>query len=264
MAENSTDHLWINLKGLPYFRALLRAVEARFYDDLPLHGKILDLGCGDGHFAATTFTRPIDIGLDPWKGPLREAAGRGIYRLAVRGEGASLPLEDQSMDTVISNSVLEHIPDLDPVLKEVARVMKPEARFIFCVPNQRFTANLSLARWLDRIGLNILARGYRAFFNRISRHYHTDDVLTWENRLKTAGLRVVDQWDYFSPEALACLEWGHYFGLPSLFSRKIFGRWNLAEKKWNFILLEPSLRKIYINEKPCSNGAYSFYIAARV
>jgi len=252
------------MKGLPYFRALLRAVEARYYDQLPLNGFVVDLGCGDGHFAATTFTRPIEVGLDPWKGPLREACGRGIYRVSVRGEGARLPLPDHCADTVISNSVLEHIPDLDPVLAEVARLMGPEARFIFCVPNQRFTSNLSVARFLDRIGWGGLAAGYRRLFNRISRHQHTDDTQTWEVRLNKAGLRIINHWDYFSPKALAALEWGHLGGLPSLVARKLFGRWNLVESHWNFALLEPILRKIYDAEETRADGAYSFYIAARV
>ena len=46
------DLLWQHLKDLPYFRALLRAVEARFYADLTLGEPALDLGCGDGHFAS--------------------------------------------------------------------------------------------------------------------------------------------------------------------------------------------------------------------
>ena len=264
MDTTSRDHLWLHMKGLPYFRALLRAVEARYYDQLPLQGFVVDLGCGDGHFAATTFSRPIEVGLDPWKGPLREASRRGIYRIAVRGEGARLPLPDGSADTVISNSVLEHIPDLDPVLAEVARVMRPDARFIFCVPNQRFICNLSVARFLDCIGLGGMANSYRRLFNRISRHQHTDDVQTWESRLNKAGLRIEKQWDYFSPKALAALEWGHLGGLPSLVVRKVFGSWNLVEAHWNFVVLEPILRNIYDAEQTRADGAYSFYIAARV
>ena len=46
------DLLWRNLKELPAFRGLLRAVEARFYQDLPLPEPVLDLGSGDAHFAS--------------------------------------------------------------------------------------------------------------------------------------------------------------------------------------------------------------------
>jgi ubiquinone/menaquinone biosynthesis C-methylase UbiE len=37
-----------------------------------------------------------------------------------------------------SNSALEHIPHIDEVLKETARVLKPGAPFYFCVPNTRY------------------------------------------------------------------------------------------------------------------------------
>jgi len=45
-----------------------------------------------------------------------------------------MPFEDASFQTVISNSVLEHIPDLDAVLLETARVLKPGGMFIFASP----------------------------------------------------------------------------------------------------------------------------------
>ena len=47
------DFLWRHLKDLPAFRALLRSVEARFYQDLlPLEEPVLDVGGGDGHFSS--------------------------------------------------------------------------------------------------------------------------------------------------------------------------------------------------------------------
>mgnify|MGYP001161512639 FL=1 len=49
--DTSDDLLWQQLKTLPAFRALLRAVEARFYEQIPLPDPILDIGCGDGNFA---------------------------------------------------------------------------------------------------------------------------------------------------------------------------------------------------------------------
>ena len=42
--EVERDYLWLNLRELPYFRAVLRAVEARSYQQFDLPGPILDLG----------------------------------------------------------------------------------------------------------------------------------------------------------------------------------------------------------------------------
>ena len=66
--EPMKDFLWLHIRELPYFRSLVRANEARFYDGLELPGPVLDVGSGDGHFASVTFDAQIDIGIDPWKG----------------------------------------------------------------------------------------------------------------------------------------------------------------------------------------------------
>ena len=71
------DFLWLQLRDLPYFRGVLRAVESRFYQDIELPRPVLDLGCGDGHFVTVTFDTPIDFGIDPWTGPVHQAVGRG-------------------------------------------------------------------------------------------------------------------------------------------------------------------------------------------
>ena len=75
--EPPKDYLWLNLRDLPYFRSLLRAVEARFYQGFDLPHPILDVGCGDGHFATVAFDYKLDVGIDPWGSPIREASQRG-------------------------------------------------------------------------------------------------------------------------------------------------------------------------------------------
>lgn len=90
-SHQSKDYLWPQIASLPYFRGLLRAVEARFYDDIDLPAPTLDLGCGDGHFAQLTFDRPLEVGTDPWWEPLTEAVERCSYRGLVQADGATMP-----------------------------------------------------------------------------------------------------------------------------------------------------------------------------
>ena len=142
------DYLWLHIKDIPYFRAMVRSIEARFLDDIDLPKPVLDLGCGDGHFSSIVFEQPIAVGIDPWRGPIREAAKRGIYELPVLGEGARLPFADGFFSSVVSNSVLEHIPSISNVLVDTARVLKTGGKFVFCVPNDRFLMSLSLGRKL--------------------------------------------------------------------------------------------------------------------
>ena len=169
------DYLWLHLRDLPYFRSLLRAIEARFYQDFELPGPVLDVGCGDGHFASVAFETPLDVGLDPWYGPIRQAAKLQVYGILTQAEGSEMPYPTAYFGSAISNSVLEHIPQVEAVLQEVGRVLKPGALFLFCVPNHNFLESLSIGRWLDRLHLRPLGDAYRRFFNHLSRHYHPPD-----------------------------------------------------------------------------------------
>lgn len=254
------DYLALHLRELPYFRALLRAVEARFYDGISLPGPVLDLGCGDGHFASLTFDEPLFMGLDPWWGPIQEAAERGSYQHLVCGAGDAMPYPTDYFGSAISNSVLEHIPELDPVLEETARVLRPGAPFIFCVPNHRFLDTLSIGLLLDKLGISSLARAYREFFNRISRHYTCESHEVWEKRLKGFGFEIESWWDYFPPPALHLLEWGHFFGIASWVSKRLFGRWILAPGRWNLALTDRLTRPHYAGDPKSPQGAYTFYI----
>ncbi len=132
------DYLWLHLRELPYFRSLMRAVEARFYRDIQFPAPVLDVGCGDGHFATIAFDHPLDVGLDPWEGPIREASKRGIYRQLVRADGAKMPFPDAYFASSFSNSVLEHIPHLESVIAETARVLNLGLYLLFVCPTTTF------------------------------------------------------------------------------------------------------------------------------
>ena len=64
----------------------------------------------------------------------------------------------------MSNSVLEHIPNVEAVLKETGRVLRPGSPFVFCVPNHQFLSSLSIGRGLDKIGLRGLGDAYQNLF----------------------------------------------------------------------------------------------------
>ena len=250
-----------HLNALPYFRALVRAVEDRFYQELPLPRPVLDIGCGDGHFASVAFDRPLDCGLDP--SPIvREAAARGGYRLVLQGDGGRLPLPSRFFASAMSNSVLEHIPQLDAVLREVARVLRPGAPFIFCVPNPNYLGFLSIGGWLDALGLRSLAGAYRRWFRRMTRVEHLEPVQAWRARLEAAGFGLERSWEYFSKGAMQTLEWGHLGGVPSLVAHKFTGRWIVAPGRANLALTERLVAR-YFDEGLPKAGAFSFYVARR-
>jgi SAM-dependent methyltransferase len=258
----SEEILWRHLRDLPYFRAMVRAVEDSFYQDLELPSPVLDLGCGDGHFASVAFNHPLDVGLDPWWGPLLEARTRDAYRMLVRSDGARIPFPDGFFACAVSNSVLEHIPHVEDVLAETARVVRAGGRFVFCVPNHRFPQYLLGTQTFRKLGLTGAADWYGRFFNRISRHQHTDTFEVWKERMDRFGFTIEKHWDYFPMYALHRMEVGHALGVPALVSKKLTGRWVLFQDRASLWLPWQIARSVFLN--PVSpEGVYSFYITRR-
>lgn len=258
--READDLLWRHLKSLPAFRALLRAVEARFFRAIAIPGPVLDLGCGDGHFGQMAFDEPLAAGVDPWWGPLQKARRTGAYRLNIQALGEALPFADGTFASVVSNSVLEHIDDVLPVLQEANRVLRPGGRLVITMPSHLFTENLAGARRLSRIGLG---DHYRRLFNTISRHAHTDPPQIWAARLADAGFQVRRWQYYFSPGALRALEIGHVQGLPSAILHFLTGHWILGPWRSNLKPTERWLRPHY-EEAAQDTGAYLFFVAEKV
>jgi SAM-dependent methyltransferase len=261
--DRTKDFLWLHLRDLPYFRALLRAVEAQFYQAYTLESPVLDVGCGDGHFASVAFERPLDVGLDVGMATMRQAARLGSYRSLIMADGGQMPFTEAYFGSALSNSVLEHIPHVQHVLGEVSRVLKPGALFLFCVPNPGYLSELSIPAWLHRLGLHSLGEAYRAWFRRMSRVEHAEPRDVWQGRLEAAGFSLEKCWNYFSPRSMRMLEWGHYFGAPTLLPHALTGRWILAPSRWNLVMTERLVRP-YAQAMEDPQGTFTFYVARKI
>jgi arsenite methyltransferase len=98
---------------------------------------VLDLGCGAGTdlLIAAQMTGPTGrvIGVDMTPSMLDRARasademGLGNVELH-EGLIESVPLEDASVDVVISNGVIDLVPDKDAVFDEIDRVLRPGGR----------------------------------------------------------------------------------------------------------------------------------------
>lgn len=257
------DLLWRQLKTIPAFRAILRAVESRFYYSVDLPGPTLDVGCGDGHFSQMTFSERIDAGIDPWWNPLRKSYKSGMYNTLSQAMGDTLPFPDNTFASAFSNSVLEHIPNIQPVLNDVNRVLQMNGRFLITMPSQYFTEWLGGAAFFEKLGAEGLADRYRSFFNNISRHEHTVGPDVWADWLAQAGFEI-ERWQYyFSQKALRALELGHVQGVPSALSHALLGHWIIAPWVSSLGITERWLRPYY--EEPfAETGAYLLIVARKV
>jgi len=108
---------------------------------------LLDLGCGFGRHAYEAAKRgarvvAFDYADNELKevrntfGAMAEAGEVGPASLAgaVQGDGTRLPFADGTFDRVIASEVLEHIPDDQAALDELARVLRPGGTMAVTVP----------------------------------------------------------------------------------------------------------------------------------
>lgn len=255
---SQSDYLTQQLATMAPHRAILRAVECRLMGDLNLASPVLDIGSGDGHFASIAYDQPIDVGIDLRFDELREAIARGpdVLLSAARADATELPFADDSFATVISNCVIEHIPDNPKALSEIARVLQPGGTFATTLPSEHFSEFLLGSTLLRRVGLPRQAQAYGRFFNKISDHHHIEPPGVWHDRLDDVGLEVVDQQYYFSPQAHHAFDLCHYLGIPNLITRKLFGRWVLHPTMT--LPFERWLRRYYEEPLPQPTGAYQF------
>lgn len=198
-------------------------------------------------------------GLDPWTGPLREAYARHFYRLVIQADGARSPFPDGWFANAIRNYVLEHIPHLDDMIVEVARVLKPGGLFVFCVPNDRFTTSLFGTTIFRKLDLKSASEVYSRFFNRIARYAHCDSQAVWKQPLQKLRLYIEKCWDYFPPRSLFVLETRHFLGLPAFFTRKLTGR-RILWKNWVNFWLPWDVKHRHVTHPISDQGTCSFYI----
>lgn len=98
---------------------------------------VLDIGCGTGtdlllaarKVGANGRARGIDMTIAMRERALAGAQSSGLRNVDVRdGDATNLPVEDSTVDVVISNGVLNLVPDKTRAVREIARVLKPGGR----------------------------------------------------------------------------------------------------------------------------------------
>jgi 2-polyprenyl-3-methyl-5-hydroxy-6-metoxy-1,4-benzoquinol methylase len=113
------------------------ALRRRFLLDRVARGeRVLDLGCGEGRFAAELARAGASVlGVDVAEEPLRRARRlHGELELHVVPEAGPWPLEDSSFDVVWAGEVIEHVLDTAAWLSEVRRVLRSGGRLLLSTP----------------------------------------------------------------------------------------------------------------------------------
>lgn len=175
-----------------------RAVELDAVQQLGLPpGRGLDLGCGDGKLTAVLMDALAPapgtislVGVDPDPAETELAEASGVYQKVLTCMGDSIPEPGESFDFVFSNSVLEHIDNIQDVVAEVGRLLKTGGHFIFTVPADGFHACLAgpLVGQKDDAYLGDVDRRCAHL-----RYWSNED---WSRELAKTGMRIVESRGY--------------------------------------------------------------------
>jgi 2-polyprenyl-6-hydroxyphenyl methylase/3-demethylubiquinone-9 3-methyltransferase len=116
---------WWKPRGAFAMLHWIAAARASFVPRATRPGSVLvDLGCGAGVLAPhVAHLGHAHVGVDVVAASTHQAQDRGVT--VVLGDVRGLPLADCCADVVVAGEVLEHVPDLDLVVTEAIRVLRP-------------------------------------------------------------------------------------------------------------------------------------------
>jgi SAM-dependent methyltransferase len=279
MPDSSRDYLTLLLDQYWFAPpvALWRAIELRMLAEEDFHHPILDLGCGDGLIAQVLFADDarIDYGFDPWFSQVRQAPLTHMYRAVQQALGHAMPYLDNQFATVFSNSVLEHIVDLVPVLKEAVRVLMPGGRLIATIPSDAFRG--LLAGYQTRVAAGDIdgAEAYAVMVDRYLEHYRYLSPEAWSELFVNLGLKLITSKYYIPCEVAAA--WDRANSRYGIYEHSVpIYRWlasprfrKLGYQKWikRSVVnrLSARWRHLYeMNVPPESRGAGLLIVAEKV
>lgn len=121
---------------LTYAEHLTRYIAAR---DIVATKTVLDIASGSGYGTQLLAETAKKVyGVDVNEPAIKYAqAHYGATNIEYKvGDGVSIPLDDDSVDVVITLETIEHIEDYRHFIKELKRVLKPDGLLIVSTPNE--------------------------------------------------------------------------------------------------------------------------------
>jgi SAM-dependent methyltransferase len=112
-----------------------------------LPGRVLDIGCGIGDFLKHRGANTVGVDVNPHN--VASCVRDGLDAHVITG--GKYPFGDAVFDSAITDNVLEHLPEPNPLLDEARRVLKPGGTLLVGVPGRRgYASDPDHKRFYDR------------------------------------------------------------------------------------------------------------------
>jgi SAM-dependent methyltransferase len=210
---------------------LWRAAEIAALREQAFEHPVLDLGCGDGLITSQVLSK-VDIGLDPDSEALQRADRLGIYGSFQTAFAEHAVIQPESVATIISNSVLEHIFQIDKTLQVLSDALRPGGRLIFTAPTEAFNQWLALPN-----------QAYADWRNRHFVHLNVWSLVEWESHLRQAGFEIEVVRPYLRRVWVTAWDWLELIQMVRLGKRRIAGAaWKKMPRSWITWLSERGAR----------------------
>lgn len=228
MMRFRTDFFPRYLIHAPVPLALERSLECQILSKQEFRRPILDIGCGDGLFASILFDEKIDLGIDPNKSELDRARQLGGYGELIQCFGETVPKQDQSFNTIITNSALEHVIDPKPVLKEAHRLLSADGILYITVPTDLFDQYTVVNVLLTKLRMHSLSKRFRRLYNKFWSQPHHYPPEEWSALFRKSGFDVIQTIQYDSRKICLFNDSLVPLSFPSWLTKRLFNRWTFA------------------------------------
>ena len=244
------------LENRPMFMAIIRSQEAMLFQKYKklIKGRILDFGCSEGFFAQTVFGKnKINVGLDLFNNErIKEAKKEKVYKKITLYDGNKIPYPDNYFNTVVSNCVLEHIPNIKLSLKEIYRVLKPGGYFL---------TSVMVDQWENYLfGSKIFGKMYIDHMRKTQIHHNLLANKLWKSYFQKTGFEIQSVEGYLYKKSSLFLDLFHYLSIGSLICHKLFKKWVLFSIAFLNKKITQFIKKIIVNENNPDKASALFFV----